>query len=296
MRGAEIRYDPAMPARLGLGGSGGRLEWPEGQVYAGEDEVYLGPRAAIVAAGRGAIGRQGRPASKLTVWSVLSELPRRPGAAGLEAGLLRAHEAVRRLSLGWAPGLLAPFACAAAAVLEGATLWIGHVGDCRVSRVEEGSPRALTEEHTLGRMMPEAPQEVAGVLVRALGIGAPGPVVRRVEVRAGDRFLLATAGLHRALAEREIAACLASPRAGEALRASARAGRACGAASFALIEVCQGAGGPIQARPSPPRSWLYAPGAELPAPPSELPSGPTARWFAEVWSLVMAGDDDRGGV
>lgn len=284
-----------MSARLGLAGIGGRFEWPEGQVYGGEDELYLGPSAAVVAAGRGAIGRQGRPASKLAVWSVASALQRAPSGAGLEAGLVRAHEAVRRLSLGWAPGLLAPFASAAAVFLADTTLWLGHVGDCRVSQVREDELSALTEEHTLGRMMPQAPKEVAGVLVRALGIGAPGPALRRLEVRAGDRFLLATAGLHRAVAEREIAACLASPHPDEALRARARAGRGWGSACFALIEVRHGAGGPIDARPPPPRSWLYAPGAELPAPPPELPEGPTPRWFAEVWSAVMASDDEGGG-
>lgn len=55
-----------------LDGSGRRFSWPTGPGCYTEDDFRFEPRLglAVVARGLGAIGGQGKPASKLAVWSL----------------------------------------------------------------------------------------------------------------------------------------------------------------------------------------------------------------------------------
>lgn len=287
-----------MSGALGLVGAWVRERWPTGPAEVCEDEVRVDPIAGLVAVseGTGAIGGQGRPASKLAVWSLVGELGARRGPAevGLDRGFARADEAVARLCLGWPEGLLRPLANLAALLVEGTGLWVAHIGACRVSRLRGGVLEALTQDHTLGRVVPDVPAAFVHVQSRWLGADRRRDhELRRVEVEPGDRFLVAGAGLHRRLSDEEIAACAAGEPAAWArrLRAQVRSrSPEFGALVLAAVEVRRGAPGSPATPGSPPRrSWLYAPGEPLPAPPplAALPAGPTERWFAEVRRSVL---------
>lgn len=301
------RADRRRAAGLGLTAAVVRDCWPDAPGSYTEDDLCVDPGAGlvVVSEGTGAIGGQGRPASRLAVWSVVGEVKARPEAAErrLERGLSRADEAVARLSQGWAPGLLAPFATAAAIVLEGQVAWVAHVGGCRVSRVRAGAIEALTEDQTLARALaagrmerpPGWPAEILHAPTRRLGERRrDAHALWRVEVRAGERFLIAGSHLHRRLDEDAIAACFAAGAEELAVWAERLRGRVRDASpeggklTFALVEVRRGArGGEVVGGPPPRRSWLYRPGEALPEPPAELPEGPTSRWFAEMWEDVL---------
>lgn len=84
---------------------------------------------------------------------------------------------------------------------------IAHVGDSRIYRLREGHLRQLTTDHTFVQEVIEAGEltrEVAvnhpfrNVLTRA--VGTPEPLeaieIKTIEIEPGDRFLLASDGLH----------------------------------------------------------------------------------------------------
>jgi len=69
----------------------------------------------------------------------------------------------------------------------GGKLEAAHVGDSRLYRVRDGRLASLTRDHAAGRH----------VLTKAVGTRAfVEPDVFRLPVKAGDRYLLATDGLH----------------------------------------------------------------------------------------------------
>ena len=131
--------------------------------------------------------------------------------------LARANADIHRLAekdRSWA-GVGAAAACV---LFAAGCASIAHAGDCRVSRVREGSIEALTTEHTLQneyeRFHPdltevEREQLPTNVLTRALGTGETLEIDRSsVAVETGDLFLLATDGLWRAFSEMELLATL----------------------------------------------------------------------------------------
>ena len=100
-----------------------------------------------------------------------------------------------------------------------AVLW---AGDSRIYRLREGVLEQLTRDHSLvqdlvdrGELTAEQAEAHprANVITRAIGAGDPDlPLDKRSGgVQAGDRFLLCSDGLSKALPEAEIANLLGSP-------------------------------------------------------------------------------------
>jgi serine/threonine protein phosphatase PrpC len=298
-----------------LDGLGRRFLWPTGAGCYSEDDFCFEPRLglAVVARGMGAIGGQGKPASKLLVWSLAGEIGAweqqpSPAEARMRRGLLRAKVAVERLSGNWPSGLMKPGVLFSALLLDGGTAIIAHIGDCRVSRVHPGGLEALTRDHTVGAEFPHeaVPEHMAHLLTRTLG-GHGEPEVRRIPLRPGDVFLLATRDVHETLSDQETARALEpfassgeDPAAAiEALVDLLKKRRADGAKP--TLAIARATDGPCRpatcGSPEAPRlPWLFAPGAPLEDPPAQWRPGTTGRgpdsqWFSEVFRGVM-GDSE----
>jgi hypothetical protein len=251
-----------------------------------EDDFCLHPALGlgVVARGHGAIGHQGRPAAKLAVWSVVGELEGSTQASlepRLRAGLSRAEVAVHRIAANWPVGLVRPFATLAAAVLDGDTALVVHIGDCGVARLDGERIVPLTRPHTLGMEMPEAPAAVAGAVTRAVGRGGE-PVLQKLAVQPGDVLLLSTAPWPTGLAARgsDLDERVASLQRGPGTVISLRVGEQ------ATHSLARGSSRP------PALPWLFHPGAPLADPPARYaPStpghGPDAQWFADVFAGVL---------
>jgi len=92
-----------------------------------------------------------------------------------------------------------------AAVIEGRSALLGHVGDSRAYLMRDGGVTRVTDDHSLveqlvreGRLSPEeaAHHPQRAIITRALGIDAEVDVdTYRVDLRPGDRLLLASDGL-----------------------------------------------------------------------------------------------------
>ncbi len=286
-----------------------RVFWPiEAGCYT-EDDVRVAPEFVVLAHGMGAIGGQGKPAAKLSVWSVIGEMEAADPETGpterLHAGLERAHEAVTRLSLGWG-GLRRPVSTIAVLRLHGSQVSAAHVGDCRISLWRDGRLRALTVDRTVGGVWSAAPAEVASSPVCVLGGPDHSAEIQILDVAEGDLFLLSGPRLHQTLSDSEIEVSLQRADQGAPLapmcRSLIRATEARithGAVALALARVRDG--GPVRSTSGgsshrPGRSWLFQPGEPLPDVPRKwrgdtATRGPDASWFREVFDRVMGEDD-----
>jgi serine/threonine protein phosphatase PrpC len=93
-----------------------------------------------------------------------------------------------------------------------------HIGDCRVHRVREGRIDRLTQDHTLvaalvaeGRLTEEeaSAHPHRALLNRALGADAPGEAdIKMSDVRAGDRFVLTSDGVHSVVGADELSSLM----------------------------------------------------------------------------------------
>lgn len=198
-----------------------------------EDSFVATSRLLAVADGVG--GRPaGEVASHLAV-SVLKEVFERFG--DLEAGIQIAHRAVKEAA---ASSSLLHTMCSTltAAAIDGDKLRIAHVGDTRVYMLREGKLEAMTEDQNVvnkgladGTMTKAEAESHANPrrLVQAVGSQRLEDLdvwFSNVEVRPGDRLLMATDGLEYAGLEAitEILKGEADPeRAAESLVAAARA-------------------------------------------------------------------------
>src|SRR5262245_40432998 len=112
---------------MNLDGIGRRYLWPTGPGWYTEDDFWCEPELglAVVARGHGAIGGQGKPAGKLTVWSIAGEVRaweyRHSPEERLRMGVARAKEAIVRHTASWSRGLALPTASMAAMLLSGET-------------------------------------------------------------------------------------------------------------------------------------------------------------------------------
>jgi protein phosphatase len=104
-------------------------------------------------------------------------------------------------------------------LVRGFDLCLLHLGDSRAYRLRDGALSALTEDHSVGnaliaRGLPE--EEVLrrpnrNAITRAVGlVPRPAMTVRFETAAPGDAILLSSDGLHRVVAEDEIAAIVAS--------------------------------------------------------------------------------------
>jgi serine/threonine protein phosphatase PrpC len=170
---------------------------------------------------------RGRPMDRITG----------PGAAGdLGAAVATAHLRVRSLATDTMPLPLRPGTTLTAAVVSGRRLCLAHLGDSSCWLLRRGRLRRLTEEHTHAAQLVRAGAvEVGSVAQRRLDsmltrfAGMPGtatPQLATVRLRPGDRLLVATDGVTRALTVPALATLLARPGvvAADLVQAAADAG------------------------------------------------------------------------
>jgi protein phosphatase len=141
----------------------------------------------------------------------------------IHRSIVRAHEEVVGLSLErWNAGH--PYRIGSTVVSatwhKGHELYIAHVGDSRAYQVRDDRMERLTEDHDVAhaatysgaitREEVRAAYVSRNVLWRYLGSQGvdPGPDVREVAVRPGDRFLLCTDGLSSVVPEQLLLRCV----------------------------------------------------------------------------------------
>ena len=121
---------------------------------------------------------------------------------------------------------------------------IAHVGDSRIYRWRRGIGTQLTRDHTVGDELGRAhvndseaaalksrQNPLSHILTRAVGTGfRVRPDWRKIDLRAGDRYLLCTDGVHDVLSNEQVSALLGRAKTpADAVRAFARDVVACGA-------------------------------------------------------------------
>jgi len=101
-----------------------------------------------------------------------------------------------------------------------------HAGDSRIYRFRQGTLRALTVDHTVGgelgrsfrgsratETFADRRSPLSHVLTRAVGTEfRVRPTWRRVLMRAGDRLMICSDGVHDMLTDAQIGACLRAAR------------------------------------------------------------------------------------
>jgi PPM family protein phosphatase len=127
----------------------------------------------------------------------------------LAAAIAAAHERVRRLATDGMPVPLRPGTTLTAALVTGRRLRLAHLGDSSCWLLRRGRLRRLTEEHThaaqlvaAGAVQPGsvAQRRLDGMLTRFAGMpGSACPQLVTVRLRPGDRLLVASDGVTRAL-------------------------------------------------------------------------------------------------
>jgi protein phosphatase len=105
------------------------------------------------------------------------------------------------------------------AISNGASLFLGHVGDSRAYLLRGGKLRVLTRDHSFAQALVEAgdisPEDAAthrlrNVLLRNVGGGTAQADIRHLPLENGDQLLLCTDGLSDLVAEGSIAEILQS--------------------------------------------------------------------------------------
>ena len=114
---------------------------------------------------------------------------------------------------------------------------IAHVGDSRIYRWRKGVGTLLTRDHTVGDELGRAlvngaraedlksrKNPLSHILTRAVGTGfRVRPDWRKVDFRAGDRYLLCTDGVHDVLSNEQVSVLLGRAKApADAVKAFAR--------------------------------------------------------------------------
>ena len=104
---------------------------------------------------------------------------------------------------------------------------IAHVGDSRIYRWRRGTGKLLTRDHTVGDELGRAhvsnseaealksrKNPLSHILTRAVGTGFKvRPDWRKIDLRAGDRYLLCTDGVHDVLSNEQVSALLGRAKA-----------------------------------------------------------------------------------
>ncbi|WP_405816340.1 MerR family transcriptional regulator [Streptomyces sp. NBC_01390] len=203
---------------------------------ANQDTAYAGSRVLAVADG---FGPEGAPASAAAV-EALKFLDAEPLTAGsvlnlLEDAVQGATQAVRDIAEANDVGTTLT-----AMVWTGSRLALVHIGDSRAYLLRDGELFLITHDHTLvqsmideGRLTPEeaATHPQRTLLRKALGSAPASPDLRLHDARSGDRYLLCSDGLTRAVPEDTVRRLLATTPDPDATTA-------------ALIEAANANGGP----------------------------------------------------
>ena len=158
------------------------------------------------------------------------------GLDELAAAVAVAHDRVRALATESIPVALRPGTTLTAAVVAGGVLRLAHLGDSSCWLLRRGRLRRLTEQHThaaalvrAGAVQPGSPAQrrLDGLLTRYAGMpGTACPQLATVRLRPGDRLLVASDGVTRALTVPALATLLAGPgvTAADLVRAAEDAG------------------------------------------------------------------------
>lgn len=162
---------------------------------------------AAIADGMGG-GPAGRLAAETTVRGFLDGYFSLPETLGADRAASRSIEAMNRwvYSQGHHDQRLRGMATTfSSLILRGRSAHVVHVGDSRIYRLRDGSLQCLTQDHV------HTHPDMRHVLYRAVGLEE---VVRidyaRHDLRAHDRFLLCSDGVHGVLRDAELAALLAT--------------------------------------------------------------------------------------
>jgi PPM family protein phosphatase len=183
-----------------------------------EDSAYAGARVLAVADGLGGQpGGERASAAAVAALAALDESEISDPLAALAGAFGQAGHALRDLAEADS-GLEGLGTTLTAVLWSGAQLALGHIGDSRAYLLRDGELFPLTEDHTYVRSLVAegklSEREAAAhpqrqLLLRALDADTdPEPDLSLHAVRAGDRYLLCTDGLHAVVAEPEFAPVL----------------------------------------------------------------------------------------
>ena len=162
-----------------------------------------------------------QPEGRTTPMAIVAPDPDPDPGPDLAAAVAVAHERVRGLATDGMPVPLRPGTTLTAALVTGRRLRLAHLGDSSCWLLRRGRLRRLTEEHThaaqlvaAGAVQPGsvAQRRLDGMLTRFAGMpGSACPQLVTVRLRAGDRLLVATDGVTRALTVPALATLLGRP-------------------------------------------------------------------------------------
>jgi protein phosphatase len=186
-----------------------------------EDGVLISDRLYVVADGIGGLDN-GEIASRTAIETLASTFAQDATVSGLLHACREANQAV------WQQPTASPADAAmgttltALAITSDTDAVVVHVGDSRLYRLRDGRILQLTRDHTVSAEMVvagELSEQDANthpyqyVLTRAIGLGPDLDIdYAGVSLRPGDRFLLCTDGLFKALPPDAIKAALAAPK------------------------------------------------------------------------------------
>ena len=193
---------------------------------ANEDSGYAGSRMLVVADGMG--GHAAGELASATAVAIFADLDvqdeLRPGddeILGVLAGAIdEAQETLGEIAAQYPEARGMGTTITALAWLN-TRVALAHIGDSRAYRLRDGVLTQLTHDHTYVQTLVDSGQITAdqaavharrNLLTRALdGVHEVDSDLSIVPVRAGDRFLLCSDGLHGVVSDADIAALLASP-------------------------------------------------------------------------------------
>ena len=262
-----------------------------------EDAYYTDPPLFVVADGMGG-ALAGEIASRLTV-QAFDELVPDDGRSA-DVRLAETIRQANRRIMEYAasdPTAAGMGSTVTAALLDGSTLVLGHVGDSRAYLLRDGSLQQLTSDHSLVAEMVRAgairadeasshPQR--SVITRALGAGWQVEVdVQRVDIRPGDTVLLCSDGLSAFVADGHILEQLSASGVDDATRLLVDAANAAGGEDNVTVIVLRFAAGSDDGRTIPAPETTSETGehalvedaaAAVEAPPAATPIRPRPAW------------------
>jgi len=171
-----------------------------------EDSGYAGPRLLAVADGMG-----GHAAGEVASSATIEELVQIENAGSdgdpleaLRAAVKAANDRIRAIVRD-DPARHGMGTTLTALLWTGDAVAVAHIGDSRAYLLRDGELRQVTHDHTFvqqlvdeGRITPDEAtiHPARSMILRALqGDSDPEPDLDRIEVRAGDRFLICSDGL-----------------------------------------------------------------------------------------------------
>jgi serine/threonine protein phosphatase PrpC len=209
---------PGQDLRFEIGFASERGRRPDNQDYAAARIGRLrhdSRRDAVIALADGVGGAKGgREAAELTVRCFFDGFFGLPGSLGVRQAAARSLDAINGwiVAQGRADPRLAGMATTfTALILSGRAGHYVHVGDSRLYRFHDRALEPLTQDHVMGR------GDFSHVLRRAIGI-EDSPRIDHAEfcLRAHERYLLCSDGIHGALSDAQLREVLGQRQSPEA--------------------------------------------------------------------------------